>query len=57
TGQGTHFVLAATEYLHRKVARLTGRIRRFEDALSTIQVQFSDIPQPLLHDDFAESES
>ncbi|KAK0229406.1 fungal-specific transcription factor domain-containing protein [Armillaria nabsnona] len=56
TGQGTRFVLAATEHLHRKVARLTGRIRQLEDALSTTQAQFSDIPHPLLHDDFAESE-
>ncbi|KAK0440198.1 uncharacterized protein EV420DRAFT_1650587 [Desarmillaria tabescens] len=56
TGQGTRFVLAATEHLHRKVARLTGRIRQLEDALSTTQAQFSDTPHPLLHDDFAESE-
>ncbi|KAK0209958.1 fungal-specific transcription factor domain-containing protein [Desarmillaria ectypa] len=56
TGQGTRFVLAATEHLHRKVARLTGRIRQLEDALSTTQAQFSDVPHPLLHDDFAESE-
>lgn len=56
TGQGTRFVLAATEHLHRKVARLTGRIRQLEDALSTTQAQFSDAPHPLLHDDFAESE-
>ncbi|PBK86321.1 hypothetical protein ARMGADRAFT_940803, partial [Armillaria gallica] len=52
----THFVLTATEYLHRKVARLTGQIRQLEDALSTTQMQFSDILHPLLHDDFTESE-
>ncbi|KAK0431316.1 hypothetical protein EV421DRAFT_1696859, partial [Armillaria borealis] len=50
-GQGTHFVLAATEHLHRKVARLTGRICRLEDALLMTHVQFSDILHPLLHDD------
>ncbi|PBK62777.1 hypothetical protein ARMSODRAFT_980419 [Armillaria solidipes] len=44
--QGSHFLLAATEHLHRKVVCLTGQM----------QVQFSDIPHPLLHDGFAESE-
>ncbi|KAF9445242.1 hypothetical protein P691DRAFT_795733 [Macrolepiota fuliginosa MF-IS2] len=33
TGQGTRFVLAATEHLHRRVARLTSRVRLLEDAL------------------------
>ncbi|PBK90081.1 hypothetical protein ARMGADRAFT_871013, partial [Armillaria gallica] len=54
TGQGTHFVLAATKNLYWKVAHLTGHICRLEDALSTTQAQFPDIPQPLLHDDFME---
>ncbi|KAF7313921.1 Zn(2)-C6 fungal-type domain-containing protein [Mycena chlorophos] len=35
TGQGTRFVLAATEHLHRKISRMSERIRALEDALST----------------------
>ncbi|KDR81325.1 hypothetical protein GALMADRAFT_116293 [Galerina marginata CBS 339.88] len=51
TGQGTRFVLAATEHLHRRIARLSGRIRLLEDALSTIQAKHSSEPHPLLHED------
>ncbi|KAJ7779148.1 fungal-specific transcription factor domain-containing protein [Mycena metata] len=36
TGQGTRFVLAATEHLHRKIARMGERIRLLEDALTTL---------------------
>ncbi|KAJ7220750.1 fungal-specific transcription factor domain-containing protein [Mycena pura] len=36
TGQGTRFVLAATEHLHRKIARMGARIRRLEDALGAL---------------------
>ncbi|KAJ6564638.1 fungal-specific transcription factor domain-containing protein [Mycena capillaripes] len=36
TGQGTRFVLAATEHLHRKIARMSERIRMLEDALTTL---------------------
>ncbi|KAJ7444602.1 fungal-specific transcription factor domain-containing protein [Mycena galericulata] len=36
TGQGTRFVLAATEHLHRKIARMGERIRVLEDALTTL---------------------
>ncbi|KAJ7054174.1 fungal-specific transcription factor domain-containing protein [Mycena amicta] len=36
TGQGTRFVLAATEHLHRKIARMGERIRALEDALTTL---------------------
>ncbi|KAF7377431.1 Zn(2)-C6 fungal-type domain-containing protein [Mycena sanguinolenta] len=36
TGQGTRFVLAATEHLHRKIARMGERIRMLEDALTTL---------------------
>ncbi|KAJ7097562.1 fungal-specific transcription factor domain-containing protein [Mycena epipterygia] len=36
TGQGTRFVLAATEHLHRKIARMSERIRVLEDALTTL---------------------
>ncbi len=48
TGQGTRFVLAATEHLHRKIEKLTARIRQLEDALSKTQSQFSEHPHPLL---------
>ncbi|KAJ7040931.1 fungal-specific transcription factor domain-containing protein [Mycena alexandri] len=36
TGQGTRFVLAATEHLHRKIARMGERIRLLEDALTAL---------------------
>ncbi|KAF8176350.1 fungal-specific transcription factor domain-containing protein [Mycena galopus ATCC 62051] len=36
TGQGTRFVLAATEHLHRKIARMGERIRMLEDALTAL---------------------
>ncbi|KAF7358327.1 Zn(2)-C6 fungal-type domain-containing protein [Mycena venus] len=36
TGQGTRFVLAATEHLHLKIARRGERIRMLEDALATL---------------------
>ncbi|KAJ6606856.1 hypothetical protein B0H10DRAFT_2439911 [Mycena sp. CBHHK59/15] len=36
TGQGTRFVLAATEHLHRKIARMGERIRALEDALTRL---------------------
>lgn len=36
TGQGTRFVLAATEHLHRKIARMSERIRMLEDALTAL---------------------
>ncbi|KAF8656078.1 hypothetical protein AX16_002778 [Volvariella volvacea WC 439] len=56
TGQGTRFVLAATEHLHRKIASLSGRIRQLEDALATLQARHSDEPHPLLHEDLVHSE-
>ncbi|KAJ7621448.1 fungal-specific transcription factor domain-containing protein [Roridomyces roridus] len=42
TGQGTRFVLAATEHLHRKIARMGERIRLLEDALTTLHARQSD---------------
>ncbi|KAF8878384.1 fungal-specific transcription factor domain-containing protein [Gymnopilus junonius] len=41
TGQGTRFVLAATEHLHRRIAKLSNRIRLLEDALSSLQAKHS----------------
>ncbi|KAF8073307.1 fungal-specific transcription factor domain-containing protein [Lyophyllum atratum] len=51
TGQGTRFVLAATEHLHRRISNLSGRIRQLEDALSSLQAKHSADPHPLLHED------
>ncbi|KAE9408894.1 hypothetical protein BT96DRAFT_932215 [Gymnopus androsaceus JB14] len=55
TGQGTRFVLAATEHLHRRIARLSGRIRELEDALSTMHTKYApddQQPHPLLESDW-----
>ncbi|KAL0954257.1 hypothetical protein HGRIS_005385 [Hohenbuehelia grisea] len=51
TGQGTRFVLAATEHLHRRISRLSARIRQLEDALADLQARHSKDPHPLLHED------
>ncbi|KIM39410.1 hypothetical protein M413DRAFT_446927 [Hebeloma cylindrosporum] len=51
TGQGTRFVLAATEHLHRRIAGLSGRIRQLEDALSILHGKHSSDPHPLLQED------
>ncbi|PCH44571.1 hypothetical protein WOLCODRAFT_26864 [Wolfiporia cocos MD-104 SS10] len=48
TGQGTRFVLAATEHLHRRVAKMSERIRQLEDALAIAQGKVSNEPHPLL---------
>ncbi|KAG7093648.1 hypothetical protein E1B28_007310 [Marasmius oreades] len=48
TGQGTRFVLAATEHLHRRISKLSGRIRELEDALATLHSKHSTQPHPLL---------
>ncbi|KAH7887837.1 fungal-specific transcription factor domain-containing protein [Phlebopus sp. FC_14] len=51
TGQGTRFVLADTEHLHRKIAEMGQRIRQLEDALSIFQAGTSSEVHPLLSDD------
>ncbi|KAJ7699214.1 hypothetical protein B0H17DRAFT_1049209 [Mycena rosella] len=48
TGQGTRFVLAATEHLHRKIARMSERIRLLEDALTTLHASKGEGAHPLL---------
>ncbi|KAH9053247.1 fungal-specific transcription factor domain-containing protein, partial [Lactarius vividus] len=48
TGQGTRFVIAATEHLHRRIARMGDRIRELEDALSVLQASHSSEAHPLL---------
>jgi hypothetical protein len=50
------FVLAATEHLHRRIAKLSGRIRQLEDALAALQAQHSTEPHPLLHEDLVNGE-
>ncbi|KAF8229501.1 hypothetical protein L208DRAFT_1480574 [Tricholoma matsutake] len=50
-GQGTRFILADTEQLHRKIAEMSNRIRRLEDALAILQSTVSDERHPLLEDD------
>ncbi|KAF9021021.1 hypothetical protein BDZ89DRAFT_252400 [Hymenopellis radicata] len=57
TGQGTRFVLAATEHLHHKIEKLTARIRQLEDALSKTQSQFSEHPHPLLDKELLDLDS
>ncbi|KAJ8509272.1 hypothetical protein ONZ45_g8546 [Pleurotus djamor] len=51
TGQGTRFVLAATEHLHRRIGKLRERIRQLEGALGTLQAKQSSEPHPLLRED------
>ncbi|CDO70135.1 hypothetical protein BN946_scf184783.g19 [Trametes cinnabarina] len=50
TGQGTRFVLAATEHLHRRIAKMSERIHQLEDALAITQARCSNDPHPLLSD-------
>lgn len=45
------FVLAATEHLHSRIAKMSERIRQLEDALSELQSQHSAEPHPLLRED------
>ncbi|KAG2146729.1 fungal-specific transcription factor domain-containing protein [Suillus clintonianus] len=51
TGQGTRFVLADTEHLHRKIMEMGQRIRQLEDALSIFQGGVSVDVHPLLTED------
>ena len=44
------FVIAATEHLHRRIARMGDRIRQLEDALAVLQATTSKEPHPLLCD-------
>ncbi|KAL0575282.1 hypothetical protein V5O48_006683 [Marasmius crinis-equi] len=54
TGQGTRFVLAATEHLHRRISKLSGRIRELEDALASLHSKHSTQPHPLLDESLIE---
>lgn len=44
------FVIAATEHLHRRIARMSDRIRQLEDGLAVLQASHSQEPHPLLRD-------
>ncbi|TFK24536.1 hypothetical protein FA15DRAFT_704519 [Coprinopsis marcescibilis] len=50
-GQGTRFILADTDQLHRKITEMSNRIRQLEDALAILQASISDERHPLLSDD------
>ncbi|KAI0940717.1 hypothetical protein AcV7_003021 [Taiwanofungus camphoratus] len=54
TGQGTRFVLAATEHLHQRIAKMGERIRQLEDALAILQARNFNNPHPLLINDQAD---
>jgi hypothetical protein len=47
----TRFVLAATEHLHKRIAKISDRVRQLEDALAALQAKHSNEPHPLLRDD------
>ncbi|KAG0709529.1 fungal-specific transcription factor domain-containing protein [Suillus ampliporus] len=51
TGQGTRFVLADTEHLHRTIVEMGQRIRQLEDALFIFQGGVSHEVHPLLTED------
>ncbi|KAH9040307.1 hypothetical protein EDB83DRAFT_2318366 [Lactarius deliciosus] len=42
------FVIAATDYLYRRIDRMGNRIRELEDALAVLQGSYSSDPHPLL---------
>ena len=44
------FVLAATDHLHKRISKMTERIRQLEDALAIMHGD-SDEPHPLLRDE------
>ncbi|KAI0767708.1 hypothetical protein C8Q74DRAFT_1318239 [Fomes fomentarius] len=48
TGQGTRFILADTDRLHRKIAEMSDRIRQLEDGLAILQSSVARDPHPLL---------
>ncbi|KAF8077997.1 hypothetical protein FPV67DRAFT_1557423 [Lyophyllum atratum] len=47
-GEGSRFVLAATDHLRKKMMTLEARVHSLEDALAIIQASSSDRPHPLL---------
>ncbi|EIW53168.1 uncharacterized protein TRAVEDRAFT_39946 [Trametes versicolor FP-101664 SS1] len=51
TGQGTRFILADTDRLHRKIAEMSDRIRQLEDGLAILQSSVTRETHPLLTQD------
>lgn len=47
-GEGSRFVLAATDHLHQKLTRMEARMHSLEDALAILHATDSDKPHPLL---------
>ena len=44
-------MLAATEHLHKRIAKISNRVRQLEDALASLQAKHYNEPHPLLRDD------
>ncbi|KAH9846704.1 hypothetical protein C2E23DRAFT_872217 [Lenzites betulinus] len=57
TGQGTRFILADTDRLHRKIAEMSDRIRQLEDGLAILQSSVTREPHPLLNPDLMKIKS
>lgn len=47
-GEGSRFVLAATDHLHQKLTRMEAHMHSLEDALAILHATDSDKPHPLL---------
>ncbi|PCH44570.1 hypothetical protein WOLCODRAFT_26859 [Wolfiporia cocos MD-104 SS10] len=50
-GQGTRFILADTDQLHRKILEMSERIRQLEDTIAMFQAGVSNERHPLLRDE------
>ncbi|KAJ7593118.1 fungal-specific transcription factor domain-containing protein [Mycena floridula] len=50
-GQGTRFILADTDHLHRKISDMSQRIRQLEDGLGMLQATVSGTRHPLLSEE------
>ena len=48
--------MAATEHLHRRISKLSGRIRQLEDALAALHAKHSTEVHPLLHEDLMQTD-
>ncbi|RPD60567.1 hypothetical protein L226DRAFT_612121 [Lentinus tigrinus ALCF2SS1-7] len=57
TGQGTRFILADTDRLHRKIAEMSDRIRQLEDGLAILQSSVTRELHPLLAPDLLKIKS
>ncbi|KAI0340282.1 hypothetical protein BDW22DRAFT_1360218 [Trametopsis cervina] len=51
TGQGTRFILADTDRLHKKITEMSDRIRQLEDGLAILQSSTTRESHPLLRPD------